>query len=72
MSDLKPSALRFDPLTFNPFIQIRNHKPNLGSSEFHEGNTSVLDETSDKPLGAPEAVSSARHVHEKSINVQVS
>jgi hypothetical protein len=44
-------SFRLNALASNPVVKIRVRKPNSGTSELYEWNTSFLNETSNKSLG---------------------
>ena len=48
------SSLCLNPLTGNPLVKVKLQEPQLGPPKLYEGDTSFLDEASDKPFGASE------------------
>jgi len=56
------SASGFDSLTGNPLIKVEFREPHPGPGEFYEGDTSFLDEASDKSFGASEMAGGCSNV----------
>jgi len=60
-----PSSLGFDTLCIHPTVEVDGRKADLVAPETNEGDASLVDQSAQEALGAPEVGRSLKNVHER-------